>query len=119
MQSFNVGVGGVRSFVVGQTVSVPLCELTGVIVDVVLAEGLGSIAYVVVAFDTGPGEVTLFQPVPWDLLHGADVGYFVSAAAEDPDALPAALQALPVRYGGNWSRLATRFVPTPQSARVH
>jgi hypothetical protein len=44
------------SFVVGSTVSFVLCDITGVIVDLVLDEDFTFIQYAIIAFDTGPGE---------------------------------------------------------------
>jgi hypothetical protein len=117
--SAGLGFGKVSNFVVGRTVRVALCELTGVIVDLVVSATSGLIEFVVVAFDGGPGEPMVYQPVSWNLLRPAGSGFVVSTSTQDAEGLPQALHAYPVRYGGNSSRLAAHAVPTPQSARVH
>jgi hypothetical protein len=119
MRRLNAGVGSLPTFIVGRTVSFSVCELSGVIVDLVLSKAGGLIEYVVVAFDTGPGDLMVYQPVSWSLLRPAGPGFVVITSAQDAGDLPEALHAYPVRYGANTSRLATRAVPTPQSARVH
>ena len=107
-------------FVVGSPVSLAGEDISGVIVDVVLNKSRSRVEYAVVAFDTGPGEPILYQPVSWSSLLPVLGGFCLAPSPGDSgDELPEAMDPEPRLYGGN-SRLALRWnVPTPQSARVH
>jgi hypothetical protein len=104
--------------VVGSIVELTPCDITGVVVDLVLDRFLSRIEYVVVAFDTGLGEAMLYQPVSWHLLRRTIRGFSVSALTSG-DSGPAELHIDPIIYGGNSRGLVTESVPTPQSTYLH
>ena len=109
----------VDDFVVGTTVVLAPHNIRGIVIDVVLNEGLDQISYAVVAFETCEGPL-LYQPIRWNLLRRARGEFVVSAASEAIETgIPAALAAMPLSYGGNARRSKEAFVPTPRSVRVH
>lgn len=105
---------------VGSQVSLTLCDIRGVIVDLLLDKDLTRIESAVIAFDTGPGEPMLYQPISVHRLQRVAGGFAVSVAIEgDLDGLTAALHASPVPYAGNSGRLSRSFMATPQSRWTH
>lgn len=107
-------------FIVGSTVSLRVGDIIGTIVDVVTHKDRMSIEYAVIAFDAGPGEVTLYQPILWNLLRPVAAGFLINMPRDsNGGGLPDALHPAPMRYGGNTRVLTSHFIPTPQSSRVH
>lgn len=106
---------------VGATVELAPYQIVGIIVDLVLDEDLQDVRYVVVAFDGGPAEPVLYQPIRSNLLYRKSLGEFCVNAADDAleAGMPLALITTPVAYGGNARRSDQTFAPTPLSFRLH
>jgi hypothetical protein len=106
-------------FVVGSQVSLA-CDIQGVIVDLLIDRDSNRIEGAVIAFDTGPGEPTLYQPISLNMLRRVADGFAVAVAIDgDLDGLAAALHAAPMPYVGNMCRPARPAMATPQSRWTH
>lgn len=112
-------VNGQRS-IVGSKVTLEPYALTGILIDLVLDEGSGAIAFAVVLFEGGLDEAPLYQPIRWNLLRRLEQGdeYTVRATPEALNDISDALYVYPLRYGHN-SSVALCAPPVPRSTQLH
>jgi hypothetical protein len=111
---------GCRRPIVGSKVTLEPFALTGTVIDLVLDECSGTIAFAVVSFEGDADEAPLYQPIRWNLLRALEQGdgYVVQAVQDALNDIPEALDVHPLRYGHNSSR-AVNLPPVPRSTQLH
>lgn len=109
-----------RRAIIGSKVTLEPYPLTGIVIDLVLDDCTGAIAFAVVWFEGEADEAPLYQPIRWNLLRALEPGdgYVVQGAPDALNDIAEALNVYPVHYGHNSSR-AVHLPPVPRSTQLH